>query len=117
VRLLWLVVGVMRKAWRTGRRRDAARHVALAHVHIRLRLIHADTSSAVVVVSRDGNGLDAVSTVDRGVVGRRCLESGTVCAVEGRCVWEGRVGAANGFSRSDGASSWRRSDRGKGLQL
>jgi hypothetical protein len=47
----------MAEAWRGSRRRDAAGHVALAHVHVRLGLIHADTRNAVVIVTRDRNGL------------------------------------------------------------
>lgn len=84
-----MVTGIMAEAWRGSRRRDAARHVTLAHVHIRLGLIHADTRSAVVVVTRDGNGLavksglNTVSAIGWGVVGRGCFESGAVCAVEG----------------------------------
>lgn len=84
-----MVIGVVGEARWGSRRRDAARHVALAHVHVRLGLIHADTRSAVVVVTRDRNGvavqsgLNTVSAIGGGVVGRRCLETGAVCAVEG----------------------------------
>jgi hypothetical protein len=79
----------MAEAWRRSRRRDATRHVTLAHVHIRLGLIHADTRDAVVIVTRDRNGmavesrLNTVSAIGGGLIGGGCLESGAVCAVVG----------------------------------
>lgn len=75
--------------------------MALAHIHVRLGLIHADTRSAVMVVTRDRDrlavqsGLNTVSAIGGGVVGRGCLEAGAVCAVEGGGVGGSCVGAAN----------------------
>lgn len=52
-----MVAGIMAEAWRGSRRRDATRHVTLTHVHVGLGLIHADTRNAVLIVTRDRNGL------------------------------------------------------------
>ena len=97
--------------------------MALAHVQVRLRLVHADTRCVALVVSRDRNGLgvqaglDTVSAVCRSVFRGGCLQTGAVGAVERRRISSDSVGAADGFRRRDGASTGRRAHRGVGLEL